>query len=92
MINPLTIRRALREHSLTLALVIALAVVGVSTWGTLYDGLRRIHVPWIVALILPFLILAFVARREDRIVKDPVLRRRIAVGLVVASLAWWLLR
>ena len=92
MINPFTIRRVLREHSLTFALVVALAVVGVSTWSTLYDGLRRIHVPWPLALILPFLIVAFVARREDRIVKDPVLRHWLALGLLGLSLAYWLLR
>jgi hypothetical protein len=91
MLNPFTIRRALRDHSLTFALVLALAVAGVSTWGSLYSGLRRVHVPWPVALVLPFLLVAWVSRREDRIVRDPVLRRRIAVGLVVAALLVWLL-
>ena len=91
MINPFTVRKALKDHSLVLALIVALAVAGVSVWGSLYDGLRRLHVPWPVALILPFLLLAWVARREDRIVKDPVLKRRIAVGLVVGSLLVWIL-
>jgi len=90
MFNPFTIRRALREHSLTLALIVALAVAGVSTWGSLYAGLRRVHVPWPVALVLPFVLVAWVSRREDRIVKDPVLRRRIAVGVVLAALLAWL--
>jgi hypothetical protein len=91
MINPFTIRRVLRERSLTFALVVALAVVGVSTWSKLYEGLRRIHVPWLVALILPFVIVAWVARHEDRLVKDPVLRRWLALGLLGLSLAYWLL-
>ncbi len=91
MLNPFTIRRALREHSLTLALVVALAVVGVSAWGSLYAGLRRLHIPWPVALVLPFVLVAWVARREDRIVRDPALRRRLAAGLVLAALLVWLL-
>jgi len=91
MLNPFTIRRVWRERSLTFALVVALAVVGVSTWKTLYEGLRRVHVPWLLALILPFLVVAWVARHEDRLVKDPLLRRRLALGLLGLSLAYWLL-
>ena len=91
MINPFTVRRAFREHSLTLALVVALTVVGVSIWGGLYGWLRDMHVPWLLAVLLPFAILAIVARNEQRIVKDPVLRRWISVGLLVLSLAYWLL-
>ena len=92
MINPFTVRRAWREHSLVFAVIVLLAVVGVSTWGRLYAGLRAIGVPWPFALVLPFLIVAWVARREDRIVKNPVLRQRIAIGLLVAALLTWLLR
>lgn len=91
MINPFTVRRAWREHSLVFAVLVLLAVVGVSTWGRLYHGLRDAGVPWLLAVVLPFLIVAWVARREDRIVKDPVLRQRLAIGLLVAALATWLL-
>ena len=91
MINPFTVRKAWREHSLVLAVVVAFAVVGVSVWRQIHDGLRALHVPWLVAFILPFLILAWLSRREDRIVRDPVLRQRISIGLLVAALAFWLL-
>jgi hypothetical protein len=91
MINPFTVRRALREHSLTLALVVFLAVLGVSIWGRLYDGLRAVHVPWLLAAVLPFLLVPLLARHEQRLVKDPVLRRRLSVGLLLAALAAFLL-
>jgi uncharacterized membrane protein YfcA len=92
VINPFTIRRVWREHSLTLALVVALAVAGVSAWGTLYETLRHIHVPWLAAVILPFVIVGLVARYEQRIVKNPALRRWLALGLLAVAVAIWLLR
>jgi len=91
VINPFTVRRAFREHSLTLALVVALTVVGVSIWGRLYGWLRDLHVPWLLAVLLPFVVVAVVGRNEQRIVRDPALRRWISIGLLVVSLAYWLL-
>jgi len=83
--------RGLRGQSVTFAALFALGILGVSVLHLLRRMLHAMHAPWYVWLILPFVIVATVARWETRILPDEAQRKRWSRGLIFGSLALALL-
>jgi hypothetical protein len=78
--------RAVRGHSVTFAALFASAVLGFALDAMIRRILFAAYVPLFTAFLIPAVIIAILAKKETRWMPDPVLRRRIALGLVVGSL------
>lgn len=79
--------RALRHYSLTFSIVFASAILGVSVISYLRLLLRQLSAPWLLLWIIPILLVGAAAKREDKWIPDPNLRRQLATALVLGSLA-----
>lgn len=71
---------------MTFAVLFSLAVAGFSVLGWVKSGLRAAGASWLVLLILPTLLIAILARKENEWIPDPQIRRRWARTLIFASL------
>lgn len=87
--------RALRGHSITFAALFASALLGFSILGGFRHLLTRLGAPWYVWLVVPILVVGFVAKKEIEWVPDQTRRRtwarRVFFGSIVlaALIAWW---
>jgi FtsH-binding integral membrane protein len=82
--------RVWRTRSITFAALFATSLLGVSVLGAFRRLLRGVGAPWYVWLVVPFVVVWFLARKEERWMSDPAERRtwalRIVVGAIVLSL------
>jgi hypothetical protein len=88
MINPFdlpSLWKAVRNFSLTFAVVFASGLLGFSVTGLLRRALGELSLPWLLLWLLPTVLIAVIARYESRIIRNPVLRRQIAVVVLLAA-------
>jgi hypothetical protein len=78
--------RALRGQSVTFAALFALALLGLSVVRILRHLLAAAGVPWLALLIIPALVIGYLARHEEQWVPDVAIRRRWARRLVFGSI------
>lgn len=83
--------RALRGHSITFAGLFASAVLGLSVVAGFRHLLSRLGAPWYLLLILPFVAVGYVARKEAEWLPDLAQRRRWARRLLWGSIVLALL-
>jgi len=74
--------KAFRDHSVTFAVLLAFALLGVSVLGGLREGLRAMHVPWLFTLLVPGAVIAVLARKEREWIPDAAKRKQLARGIV----------
>lgn len=90
--NPLTegswLWRAWRGHSVTFAALFALAMLGVSAVSWFRQGLRELGAPWWLALILPAVLIAVIARKEKEWMPDADRRSKWARWLAAGAIAF----
>jgi hypothetical protein len=91
-VNPLTegswLWRAWRGHSVTFAALFALAMLGVSAVGSFRHVLRELGAPWWLALILPAVLIAVIARKEKDWMPDAERRSKWARWLAAGAIAF----
>ncbi len=87
--------RALRGHSVTFAILLGSALLGLSILRGVRHLLSELHAPWYAWLIVPVLLIAYFAKKEEEWIPDAERRktwaRRVlygSVGLAVL-IAWW---
>jgi hypothetical protein len=82
--------RAWRARSITFAALFAFSLLGVSVLSALRGMLRGIGAPWYVWLVLPFIVVTVLARKEADWIPEPGERSkwalRIVLGAIVLSL------
>jgi hypothetical protein len=82
--------RAVRGRSLTFAVLFAGGLFGFSLLGSLRHFLHRLGAPWYVWLLVPFAVIALLARKEADWMPDPAKRQRwsrwILGGAIVLAL------
>jgi hypothetical protein len=83
--------KGLRGNSVTFALLFASCLVGVSLSHLIHVALEKLGVHWLYVMILPVVFFTWLAKREDRIIPDEILRRRWARGLIIGSIVLALL-
>lgn len=90
--NPFTegswLWRAWRGHSVTFAALFALAMLGVSAVGWFRHELRELGAPWWLALILPAVLIAVIARKEKDWMPDADRRSKWARWLAAGAIAF----
>ena len=74
--------KAFRDHSVTSAVLLAFALLGVSVVGGLREGLRAMDVPWLFTLLVPAAVVAVLARKEREWIPDAAKRKHLARGIV----------
>jgi hypothetical protein len=79
--------KALRGHSITFAALFALGALGLSIVRLLQNALGALGVPWLALLILPALIIGWIAKRELVWMPEVQERKKWARRLVFGSLA-----
>lgn len=87
--------RALRGHSVTFAGLFASAVLGISILAWFKHLLVRLGAPWYVWIIVPIVLVGWLAKREQEWIPEAARRRwwarRIFFGsIVLAVLLSWL--
>ena len=98
MVNPFALSwlwRGLKGHSVTFAALFASLLLGWSISAELAQGLARLGVHWLYAMILPAVLFMWLAKREDRFIPDESKRKLYARSLIggsvlVAILIGWL--
>ncbi len=88
--NPFDLRwlwRAVRGHSLTLALVFLLTVIGLSTPDLIRRGLAPLDLSWWMLWLAPLIVIWLMMRLEPVFVPSEKLRRWLALGVVLVALA-----
>ena len=78
--------RALRGHSVTFAAMFALGLLGVSFVAEFRHLLARLGAPWYAWFLVPMIAIAFLAKKENDWLPDPVKRRRWARVLFFGSI------
>lgn len=91
LFNLLPFWQAIRRHSLTAAIVFSSTILGVSVVRLLRRILHELSVPWLFLWIVPILVIGAVAQREKQWVPNPDLRRKLALGIALGSIALALL-
>src|ERR1051325_7258049 len=88
--NPLSavnwLWRAWRTHSITAAALFTCAVLGVSVVGWFRHALHRLGGPWFIWLLLPFVVVTILARKEAEWMPDEVERRKWARRMIVGAI------
>ena len=79
--------RAWRARSITFAVLFAFSLIGVSVIGTLRHFLREVGAPWYVWLVVPFVVVVVLARKEAEWIPDPAERRKWALRIVLGAIA-----
>ncbi len=77
--------RAIRGHSLTFSTLFAFGLFGLSVAGGFRHVLHRLGAPWYVWLLLPFMVIGALARKETDWMPDPAERRKWSRGIVVGA-------
>ncbi len=77
--------KALRGNSVTFAVLLACALLGVSVLRLVKEGLYAVGTPWWLVLIIPSVLIGVLAKKEAVWIPDEGLRRRWARGLVIGS-------
>lgn len=77
--------KALRGHSVTFAVMMACALLGVSVLRALRQGLGALHVPWLATLLLPAMLIGLLAKKERTWIPDEGKRKRWARSIVGGS-------
>ena len=81
--------RALRGHSVTFAVLLASAVLGISILGAFRHLLTRLGAPWYVWIIVPILAVGYFAKKEQEWIPEPERRRwwarRVLIGGIVLA-------
>jgi hypothetical protein len=77
--------KALRGNSITFAVLLSCAVLGVSVLRIVKEGLYAVGTPWWLVLIVPSFIIGLLAKKETVWIPDEARRRRWARGLVLGS-------
>jgi hypothetical protein len=83
--------KGVRGNSVTFALLFASCLVGFSLSHLIHVALEKLGVHWLYVMILPVVFFTWLAKREDRIIPDEILRRRWARGLIIGSIVLALL-
>jgi len=78
--------KALRGRSVTFAALFALGLLGVSVVHWLRVGLREMGFGWFAFLVVPIVLISFLARMESRWIPEEERRRQWARWLVIGSL------
>lgn len=82
--------RVWRTRSITFAALFATSLLGISVLGVFRRFLRGVGAPWYVWLVVPFVAVWLLSRREEVWMPDPAERRkwalRIVVGAIILSL------
>lgn len=89
--NPFDLRwlwRAIRGRSVTFALVFFLAVAGLSAPRLIRGLLEPLPLPWLIGWIAPLIFLALLAKLEPKLIPSEKHRSRVALGVIVAALAF----
>ncbi|MEO6993269.1 MAG: hypothetical protein ABI273_06550 [Lacunisphaera sp.] len=89
MLNPFAISwlwRGLRGHSVTFALLFASLLLGWSISSELSHLLTRLGVHWLYVMIIPGVLFVWLAKHEDRFIRDESRRKLYARGLIVGSI------
>lgn len=93
--NPLSpvswIWRVWRGRSVTFAVLFAFGLLGFSILAALRQLLRGIGAPWFVWLILPFVVVVLLSRKEAEWMPDPLERRKWALRIILWSIGLSLL-
>ncbi|MEO6568994.1 MAG: hypothetical protein ABIO94_09560 [Opitutaceae bacterium] len=79
--------RAWRARSITFAVLFAFSLIGVSVIGALRHLLREVGAPWFVWLVVPFVAVVVLARKEVEWMPDPEERRKWALRIVLGAIA-----
>jgi hypothetical protein len=79
--------KSLRGHSVTFAALFACGALGLSVMRLLKNALGALGVPWLALLILPVLIVGYIAKREQEWMPELEERKKWARGLVFGSIA-----
>lgn len=79
--------RAWRARSITFAALFACSLLGVSVLSGFRHALRSLGAPWYVWLIVPFVVVMLLARKEADWVPDAAERRKWAFGIVIGAIA-----
>ncbi|MDQ8203846.1 hypothetical protein [Pelagicoccus sp. SDUM812003] len=90
-LDGLPLWRALRRFSLTFAVIFASSMLGFSVVKLLRKVLGELSVPWLALWIGPIVLVSVIAKKEQVWIPDFTLRKRIAWGIVIASLAMYLI-
>ena len=89
-VNPLSgfswFWRAWRGNSVTFAALFASGMLGLSVLSWFRHVLSRWGAPWYLWLLLPFFLVAILARKETEWLPDPALRMRCARWLIFGSI------
>jgi hypothetical protein len=79
--------RAWRARSVTFAALFALSLLGVSALGGFRSALRSLGAPWYVWLVVPFVVVTLLARKEAEWIPDAAERRKWALRIILAAIA-----
>lgn len=82
-----TLYRGLRRSSLTLSVMVAAALLGISGSGVLRGWLKEAGIAWWLALMLPFVVIALLSKWEMRLPLREKLRHGLALGIVITAAA-----
>jgi hypothetical protein len=77
---------AWRARSVTFAVLFALSLLGVSVLGGFRQMLRGVGAPWYVWLIVPFVAVVLLARKEADWIPEPAERRKWALRIVLGAI------
>ena len=89
MVNPFAVSwlwRGVRGHSVTFALLFASCLLGWPISHYVNEGLTRLGVHWLYALIIPALFFMWLAKREDRLIPEEAKRKLYARSLIAGSI------
>src|SRR3954465_9155733 len=78
--------RAWRGRSITFAALFAFGVLGISVLGGLRHLLRGVGAPWYIWLVVPFVAVTLLARKEADWMPEPLERRKWAIRIVLGAI------
>lgn len=89
-----TLIRAIRRRSITFAVVFAGIALGAPVHRWLRDAFGNLPLDGLLIWLLPFVVIALLARYEDRWLPNAKLRSNLAWLVVITAIAlrWWLKR
>lgn len=78
--------RALRGYSMTFAVLFAGGILGMSLISEFRELLTRWHAPWYAWLIIPMILIGYLAKKETQWVPDPEVRRKFSRWIFIGSI------
>lgn len=79
--------RALRGHSVVFAALFACGILGLSLISEFRHLLTRWHAPWYAWLIIPILLIGYLAKKETQWMPEVETRKKWSRWLFVGSIA-----